>query len=554
MMKKRMTALMLAGALLGGNVFGMEINMTDLTNDRLQITGEATNDTLVQLMILEAENAEGSTKADISEDDMKYFRAIRAKDNAYVFDVDMPSDAAGQYLFALQREGEELETLYQYFYSYDEKLEYAKKLNEEEITQGLTEEAMRRYSLENYTPYVQAGSEKTAKKLAAVVEKLSDFSNDAKKAYDTLKFAATAAALENGCACMTDKNGALEYADILGIKNNVLYAEYPASLSAAGVAAVNKAVADANILSAEEGAKAFEQAMLLHLIKNYKISGSGHVGTYLNTYSTLYTAYGFNLALLSGVSDLNSVYTGLKTSSATTIQELASALPTIVDAVNQGNSLNTVTPRPSVSGGGGGGGSVTRNDINYTAPNSDETGSTLRFSDLESVPWAQEAIGILSERGVISGKGNGLFAPNDEVTRQEFVKMLVGAFALQAEDTTCKFEDVTADWAKQSVAIAAALEIVNGMSDTMFAPEEKITREDGAVMLARTATVLGSGLAESGDRFADDAQIADYARASVYGLSNAGVISGKGNNLFAPKATMTRAEAAKLIYGLSIMR
>lgn len=554
MIRKRITALLLTGVLLGGTAFGMEINMTDLENERLQISGEAKNDTLIQMMILEATNVTENTKVDVDEDDVTYFRVRRAANNAYVFDVDMPSDAEGQYYFVLQREGEEPETLYQYYYSYAKKLEYAKKLNKEEITKELTEEAMRRYSLENYMPYVQAGSEKTAQKLAAVVAKLSDFSSDAKTAYSTLKFAATAAALENSCACMSNTNGVLQYADILGIQDNVLYAEYPASLSATGVAAVNKAVADANILSAQEGAEAFEQAMLLHLIKSYKISGSGHVGDYLNTYSSLYTTYGFNLSLLNGVSDLNAVYTELKTSSATSIQTLASELPSIVENVKQGNTLTNSGKPSSLGGGGGSGGSVSRNDTNFVTPNGDETGSTLRFSDLESVPWAQEAIGILSERGVISGKGNGLFAPNDDVTRQEFVKMLVGAFALQAEDTACKFEDVSADWAKQSVAIAAALEIVNGMSETAFAPEEKITREDGAVMLARTATVLGSGLEEGTSRFADDAQIADYAKASVYGLSNAGVIAGKGDNLFAPKATMTRAEAAKLIYGLSIMR
>ena len=55
---------------------------------------------------------------------------------------------------------------------------------------------------------------------------------------------------------------------------------------------------------------------------------------------------------------------------------------------------------------------------------------------------------------------------------------------------------------------------------------------------------------EKGEVFADDADVADYANEAVYALKNAEVINGKGEGMFAPKANCTRAEAAKMIYGL----
>lgn len=54
----------------------------------------------------------------------------------------------------------------------------------------------------------------------------------------------------------------------------------------------------------------------------------------------------------------------------------------------------------------------------------------------------------------------------------------------------------------------------------------------------------------SGEAFADDASIADYAKTAVYLLKENGVINGRGENTFAPNGTATRAEAAKIIYTL----
>lgn len=555
MARKKWGGVFLGALLLFGNAAGMEITLTDMKTNQLEITGTATSGDLVTAMILrpDATNDEDTDKT-------VYLRAVRALNGAYAFQVVMPedmkpSDGGGMYTFVIQSGDNAKETKKQNFYYYSEKENYAKKLSTETVDKTLTAKAFEIFSLDQYLPYTQVGAEKTAAKLSAVIDDCGGFvqgtTADVQKAYDMMTFAATAAALENNCSSSIQKGGTLAYGDTLGFAGNSLYTEYLNNLSTKGVDAVQASMAAANILSPEDGNEAFEKAVLLQMIKNYKTDGSGHVGTYFSTepFKTLYTNHGFDLLLLNQVKDETAVYTKLCNNSATTIEALAAAFPQIIAEVKGGGGGGGTAGGGRPASGTSVGGNTTIGDVDYISP-----AITDRFGDLGSVPWAQEAIEALADKGVISGKGNGLFAPNDEVTRQEFVKMLVGAFALQAENATCNFTDVSADWAKQSVAVAAALNIVNGMNADTFAPEAKITREDGAVMLARAASVIGAALKEDNVQFADDSQIADYAKTGVYGLSGAGVISGKGNNVFDPKATMTRAEAVKMIYGLSNMR
>ena len=118
--------------------------------------------------------------------------------------------------------------------------------------------------------------------------------------------------------------------------------------------------------------------------------------------------------------------------------------------------------------------------------------------------------------------------------------------------TIPSFADVTEDdWYFGWVEAAAAKGIVNGVTDTTFAPNDNITREQMASMLYRAivsmgyAEMLPGGIPVS---FADYAAIADYAKAAVAELAGAGVINGVTDTTFAPKATATRAQAAAILY------
>lgn len=89
------------------------------------------------------------------------------------------------------------------------------------------------------------------------------------------------------------------------------------------------------------------------------------------------------------------------------------------------------------------------------------------------------------------------------------------------------------------------------MDEEHFGVGQNITREDMAVMVYRAAKKTGKvSDAEQGAAFADENEISDYAKEAVNTLKARGVMGGKGENRFEPKAYATRAEAAKMIHGL----
>lgn len=218
------------------------------------------------------------------------------------------------------------------------------------------------------------------------------------------------------------------------------------------------------------------------------------------------------------------------------------------------------------SGGGGGNGGSPDNDfvINPTDSKKDpaQTVPTLPpqtpmekniFNDLASVPWAEKAIVTLRVKGVVSGKTETEFCPGDNITREEFVTLIVNAFAKDAEVIEPVFEDVASDaWYYEFIQKAKASGLVSGVSENQFGVGANITRQDMAVIIynaAKLKNVVGNNEPENFP-FADDAEISDYAKEAVYTLKTMGIVNGIDSDNFAPKATATRAEAAMMIYNL----
>lgn len=172
------------------------------------------------------------------------------------------------------------------------------------------------------------------------------------------------------------------------------------------------------------------------------------------------------------------------------------------------------------------------------------------FNDLSQAEWAREAVEALAEKGIVAGKGNGAFAPNDNVTREEFVKMIVEAFELLDEGAECNFTDVASDrWSAKYIASANRLGVVTG-DGASFNPAAQMARQDMAVIIYRVFELAGVDVDGNAIRFTDNGAIASYAKDAVAALSGAGIVNGMGDGTFAPKATVTRAQAAKVIYGL----
>lgn len=200
------------------------------------------------------------------------------------------------------------------------------------------------------------------------------------------------------------------------------------------------------------------------------------------------------------------------------------------------------------TGGGGGGGKGFYNPTTSETDNTDLPKAD-RFSNIKSVSWAEEAILSLAEKGVISGRADGIFAPNDNMTREEFVKLVVLAFELSAEGES-NFADVEYDkWYAPFINAAVSNGVVKGLSDREFGVGRNITRQDAAVIIARAAkSVSDEGAAE---KFNDASDIAFYAKGAVGALTSVGAINGDGNGAFLPNNSITRAEAVKIVYSIT---
>ncbi|MBN2982897.1 MULTISPECIES: M20/M25/M40 family metallo-hydrolase [Cohnella] len=174
------------------------------------------------------------------------------------------------------------------------------------------------------------------------------------------------------------------------------------------------------------------------------------------------------------------------------------------------------------------------------------------FNDLDSVPWAADAILELAAKGIVNGVGDGTFAPQREVTRAEFLAMLIRAFDLLDEEATVSFGDVSSSsWSYPYIASAVKLGLVQGVGGGKFDPARPITREEITVMAANVLKFVAGAQTADGEaalsKFKDGGSIASFAKEAVALLTENGVITGVGADLFLPKGVASRAQAAVVI-------
>jgi len=156
----------------------------------------------------------------------------------------------------------------------------------------------------------------------------------------------------------------------------------------------------------------------------------------------------------------------------------------------------------------------------------------------------------LASKGVINGRGDGIFDPNANVTREEFVKMLVLAFNLETAGAELQFADVSKEeWSYKYVSAACNSGLVNGISNDLFGKGQNITRQDMAVLVWRFVNFKGADLPRNAiAEFSDKGLISDYAIEAISALRAADVVSGMPGGEYKPFDTCTRAQAAKIIY------
>lgn len=156
--------------------------------------------------------------------------------------------------------------------------------------------------------------------------------------------------------------------------------------------------------------------------------------------------------------------------------------------------------------------------------------------------WAEDNIYKLVNIGAVGGYSDGIFKPDNNITRAEFATMLVKACALEPRSGKV-FNDTSGHWAQDSISTAAAYGIVSGYDETSFGPNNLITREQMAVMIIKARAREN----KEGKTFADSVKISDWAKTAVATASGHGIINGYPDNTFRPQANATRAEAVTVV-------
>ena len=192
----------------------------------------------------------------------------------------------------------------------------------------------------------------------------------------------------------------------------------------------------------------------------------------------------------------------------------------------------------------------------FTMPNGQVTVTVtfaeapLPFPDVAEGDWFYDAVRYAYETGLMDGVGDNLFAPNSETTRAQLVTILYRLEGEPEVSGTSGFTDVEADtWYTDAVAWAAANGIVNGVSETEFAPGKDITREQLATILFRYAEAKGYDVSARADlsAYPDADQIQSYAAESVAWAVAEGLIQGFEDNTLRPAGNATRAQIATIL-------
>lgn len=267
------------------------------------------------------------------------------------------------------------------------------------------------------------------------------------------------------------------------------------------------------------------------------------LGTYGETkldFNTPYTKYGY----YEVNKDLVGVEYDDMAAFVNAFKYVVSQLDAAATNPTPGTPANPTTPSgPKGNGGNGGGFTVPTTQIPVVE------GADGGFTDLDQAAWAEESILNLVGRGVVNGMGDGTFNPNGNVTREQFVKMLLLSFGIDATTTSGPMSDVDASaWYAPYVNTAYELGIVNGVSDTEFGVGMSITRQDLVTMIVRACDVYGFELTKNKSvSFTDEGSIAGYAYDAVKTLAGAEIVNGVTDGVFAPTQNATRAQVSVML-------
>ncbi len=180
----------------------------------------------------------------------------------------------------------------------------------------------------------------------------------------------------------------------------------------------------------------------------------------------------------------------------------------------------------------------------------ERTAEPAQFTDVHNAEyqWAEKPIQYLALKGIVAGVGDGKFAPDRQVTRAEFVTMMVKALELSDAAEELQFSDVDEDfWGVNEIKAAVKAGLIKGYDDGTFRPNAPVTREQTAAFLTRAVQL---NAADSEPLLKDGEEISLWARKAVSAAVANQLIDAYEDGSFCPQKPATRAETAVSVYRL----
>ena len=196
-------------------------------------------------------------------------------------------------------------------------------------------------------------------------------------------------------------------------------------------------------------------------------------------------------------------------------------------------------------------------DCTFTVSFKEETCVSAAFTDVDPTQWYHDSIDFAINNNMFHGISATQFDPDGTMTRAMLVTVLYRMAGSPVIIVKQEFSDVPVDsWYAAAVAWAKVTRIVDGIGNNLFAPNSNVTREQFATILCRYAKRNGADVyvENAVDSFADGSAVSDYAVDAMSWAVTYGLINGIGDNQLAPQGSATRAQVATILmrYCLSI--
>lgn len=169
------------------------------------------------------------------------------------------------------------------------------------------------------------------------------------------------------------------------------------------------------------------------------------------------------------------------------------------------------------------------------------------FTDVDSGAWYAKAVGYVYDNGIMSGVGGDRFSPDTTFSRAMLAQVLYRLEVSPSVEDVDPYDDVgDTAWYHKAVSWTRSAGIMSGYGNNLFGPDDKITREQLAVVLYRYGSLDDRYDPRILDVFRDGAQVSDWARTAMAWAVSHRLMSGSNNNLM-PRKGASRAEVATIL-------